>query len=87
VTYRFLPGEEYVAWGESPRSESQTLGEFQFDLGLQLALTRRWEWRGRAVGLGLGVQADVLTRGPLSGEVSSFGLVNVGPFLRCEMGY
>jgi hypothetical protein len=85
--YRYRPGEESASWGAVPRSETGSFGEFQFDLGLQLALTRRWEWRGRSVGLGLGVQADVLTVGPLKGEFNSFGLVNVGPFLRCEVGF
>ena len=72
---------------DTPRSESTSFSEFQFDLNLQLALVNRWDWRGCAVGFGAGVQADVLTRGALSGEFSTYGLVNVGPFLRCEIGF
>ena len=74
-------------WVDSPRSERQTFGECQFDLGLQLGLTHRGEWRGRAIGLMAGVQADLLTRGSLSGEWNTFGIVNLGPFLRLEIGF
>ena len=76
-------------WGSVvPWSHRVSVSECQFDLGLQLALVRRWEWRGRAVGFGAGVQADVLTVGSLgNGPFPAVGLVNVGPFVRCELGF
>jgi len=73
--------------GDSPRSESDSLSEFQFDLGMQLGLTNRTEWRRSMLGLTVGVQLDVLTVGNLKGKVNTSGLVNAGPFLRLEIGF
>jgi hypothetical protein len=83
ATFRYQP-IDFPGW---PSSERESFSAVQFDLGLQLALVRRWEWRGRAVGFGAGFQADVLSRGNLEGEFNSYGLVNIGPFLRLEVGY
>jgi hypothetical protein len=71
-----------------PTSLSNRTSELQFDLGLQLALMKRWQLERCSVGLGLGVQMDVLSRGDLGGgDFNLFGLVNAGPFLRCEIGF
>ncbi len=87
ATSDYRPKQTNPWWGDSPRSDRASLSECQFDLGLQLGLVRRTEWRGRVVGFGAGVQADVLTVGNTRGKVDTFGLVNVGPFLRCEFGF
>jgi len=86
--YSYIPRQSNPwGWVESPRSERSSTSECQFDLGLQLGLSRRGEWRGRAIGLIMGVQADVISRTNTVGSVNSFGVVNVGPFLRCELGF
>jgi hypothetical protein len=83
ATFRYQP----TGGTSMPSSDHASFSECQFDLGLQLALVRRWDWRGRALGFGAGFQADVLSRGSLEGEFNSYGLVNIGPFLRFELGY
>ena len=83
-SHRYEPAQP--GW-DPPRSDRRSSGAYQFDLGLQLGLARRGEWRGRAVGLVTGVQSDVLTRGLLDEEFGASGLVNVGPFARCELGF
>jgi hypothetical protein len=71
-----------------PSSHGTRTSELQFDLGLQLGLMKRWQLPRASVGLGFGVQADVLSMGNLGGPgFDTFGLVNVGPFLRCEIGF
>jgi hypothetical protein len=71
-----------------PTSISNRTSELQFDLGLQLGLMKRWQLERCSVGLGVGVQADVLSMGDLGGgDFNLFGLVNVGPFLRLEIGF
>lgn len=63
-------------------------GEIQFDLSVQLGLMKRWEGDRCGFGLGFGVQAEVLSWGNLEDRnFGTLGLVNVGPFARCEVDF
>jgi hypothetical protein len=71
-----------------PSSDSVSTEEFQIDVNLQLGLMKRWQLENCAIGLGFGVQTDVLSRGDLRDcDFNTFGLVNTGLFLRCEVEF
>jgi hypothetical protein len=93
ITFGGVTEDYRTAWRSEwltvmPTSHRTSFAAYQYDLNLQLGLVRDLQLDAYTARLGLGAQAEVLSFGDFRGGGSgTFGLVNVGPFLRGEVAY